>query len=75
MVEYAPTRIFRQPGRPRTPARAHPIVVLDPSARGGPLPHPRLVRRARPLASGTMPPVTRNREFEDEPTDPRRARD
>jgi hypothetical protein len=72
VIDYAPTRIYRQAHRTRTPAR--PVaVVLDPAAGHGTLAHPRLVRRARP----TPPPKMASRapshiDFDDEPTPRRR---
>jgi hypothetical protein len=69
-IDYAPTRVFRQTRHTRTPVRALAVVVLDRDARGCPLAHPRLVRRAQPSAPSSPPP--RLGEFEDEPTDERR---
>jgi len=47
-VDFAPTGVFRQVRRSRTPARP-PAVVVDPGVRPSPngLAHPRLVRRPR----------------------------
>lgn len=76
VIDYAPTRIYRQAHRTRTPARPM-AVVLESAADGGLLPHPRLVRRARP----TPPPKMASRApsrapshigFDDEPTPRRR---
>jgi hypothetical protein len=65
VIDYAPTRIFRQ-------GRAPVVAVVDPdlrprSARAfppGALAHPRLVRRTRPPA----PRPEGRHDFEDEPT-------
>lgn len=64
VIDYAPTRIFRQP---RPPV----VMVVDPDVRprsarpfvSGELAHPRLVRRTRPPS-----PRPASRDFEDEPT-------
>jgi hypothetical protein len=63
VVDFAPTRIYRQARQVRTPVRSAPAVIA-PEVRGSQLAHPRLVRRTRPLRV----PSHRERDFDDEPT-------
>jgi hypothetical protein len=67
----APAPAAPAPAAPPPEARADAL----PAVRSGPLPHPRLVRRPRttpepaPLPRLTLRPASRDREFEEEPTD------
>lgn len=73
VVDFAPTRIFREARQVRTPVWSPAVIAIDPDASEDSLAHPRLVRRMRsdPPASGSSlrlvgPP---NRDFDDdEPT-------
>lgn len=76
VIDYAPTRVFRQARRARTPA-CPVVVVRAPAAaptgtRSGVLAHPRLVQRARPGTPAPTAPADRDRAGGPEPTDPRR---
>ena len=83
VVDYAPTRVWRQvrqARQARTPVWSPAVVAIDPDPGSGPLAHPRLVRRARPpTPAPNAPPqrmtterdrviTQRDREFDDEPT-------
>ena len=73
-IDHAPTLVYR-PSRPSRPSRPPPVAVVEPDARGGPLAHPRLVRRTRPpTPAPTQPPAHAayarrdGHELDEEPT-------
>jgi hypothetical protein len=72
VVDFAPTRMFRDARQVRTPVWSPTVISIDPDTPASDLAHPRLVRRTRPptpapdapARPASRPPA----DFEDEPT-------